>query len=74
MPRQVTTRLPDPLVDALDSAARQLGRSRADVIRQAVEHYLQDFDDLSIAIQRLRDPGDPVLDWDRVRRELLDSD
>ena len=74
MPQQVTARLPDPLVDALDSAARQLRRSRADVIRQAVEHYLQDFDDLSIAIQRLRDPGDPVLDWDRVRRELLDSD
>ena len=74
MPQQVTARLPDPLVDALDSAARQLRRSRADVIRQAVERYLQDFDDLSIAIQRLRDPGDPVLDWDRVRRELLDSD
>ena len=74
MPQQVTARLPDPVVDALDSAARQLRRSRADVIRQAVERYLQDFDDLSIAIQRLRDPGDPVLDWDRVRRELLDSD
>ena len=74
MPQQVTARLPDPLVDALDSAARQLRRSRAEVIRQAVERYLQDFDDLSISIQRLRDPGDPVLDWDRVRRELLDSD
>ena len=74
MTQQVTARLPDPVVDALDSAARQLGRSRADIIRQAVERYLQDFDDLSIAIQRLRDPGDPVLDWDRVRRELLDSD
>lgn len=74
MTQQVTARLPDPVVEALDSAARQLRRSRADVIRQAVEHYLQDSDDLSIAIQRLRDPGDPVLDWDRVRRELLDSD
>ena len=74
MTQQVTARLPDPVVDALDSAARQLRRSRADIIRQAVERYLQDFDDLSIAIQRLRDPGDPVLDWDRVRRELLDSD
>ena len=74
MSRQVTARMPDPVVDALDSAARQLRRSRADVICQAVERYLQDFDDLSIAIQRLRDPDDPVLDWDRVRRELLDSD
>ena len=74
MPQQVTARLPDPMVDALDTAATQLRRSRADVIRLAVEHYLEDFDDLSTAIDRLRDPTDPVLDWDEVRRELLDTD
>ena len=62
------------MVHALDTAALQLRRSRADVIRLAVERYLEDFDDLSIAIHRLRDPGDPMLDWDEVRRELLDSD
>ena len=74
MPLQVTARLPDPVVEALDKAATQLRRSRADVIRLAVEHYLEDFDDLSTAIDRLRDPTDPVLDWDKVRRELLDQD
>ena len=74
MPQQVTARLSDPMVHALDTAALQLRRSRADVIRLAVERYLEDFDDLSIAIHRLRDPGDPMLDWDEVRRELLDSD
>ena len=74
MPQQVIARLPDPVVDALDTAARQLRRSRADVIRLAVEHNLDDFDDLSVAIDRSRGPGDPVLDWDQVRRELLDTD
>ena len=74
MPQQVTARLPDSMVDALDVAAQQLRRSRADVIRLAVEHYLEDFDDLSAAIDRLRDPTDPVLDWNQVRRELLGSD
>ena len=74
MPQQVTARLPDPMVEALDTAARQLRRSRADVIRLAVEHYLEDFDGLSVAIDRLRDPGDAVLDWDKVRRELSDTD
>lgn len=74
MPQQVTTRLPDTLVDSLDTTARQLRRSRADVIRLAIEHYLDDFDDLSIAIDRLRDPNDPVLDWDKVRSELFDTD
>lgn len=71
---QVTARLPDAVVSALDSAASQLRRSRADLIRQAIERYLEDFEDLSVAVERLRDPNDPVLDWERVRRELLDSD
>ena len=48
-------------------------RSRAEVVRQAIERYLEDFDDLAFAVERLRDPADLVLDWDRVRHELLDS-
>ena len=71
---QITARLPDTVVVALDAAASRLKRSRAEIVRQAVERYLEDFDDLSVAIERLRDPNDPVLDWDQVRRELLDTD
>lgn len=71
---QVTARLPDPLVDALDAAATQLKRSRAEIIRQAIENYLENFEDLVISIERLRDPSDPVLDWDKVRHGLLDTD
>ena len=71
---QITARLPDTVVEALDAAAKALHRSRADVIRQAVERYLEDFDDLSVALERLRDPADPVLDWENVRDELLGSD
>ncbi len=74
MSRQVTARLPHPVLDALDTAAHQLRCSRADVIRLAVEHYLEDIDDLSVTMDRLRDPSDPVLDWGQVRRELLHSD
>ena len=71
---QITARLPDSVVDELDLAGSQLRRSRADVVRQAIERYLEDFDDLSVAVGRLCDPSDAVLDWDQVRRELLDSD
>ena len=74
MTSQVTARLPDPVVVALDRAATELRCSRADVIRLAVENYLEDFDDRSVAIDRLGDPGDAVLDWGQVRRELLDTD
>ena len=71
---QITARVPDELVEALDAAATQLRRSRAAIVRQALERYLEDFDDLAVAVERLRDPADPVLDWDEVRRELLDTD
>lgn len=71
---QITARLPNAVVDALDEAANRLKRSRAEIIRQAIERYLEEFDDLSVAVDRLRDPNDPVLDWDQVRREFLDTD
>ena len=71
---QITARVPQPVVDALDAAAAQLRRSRAQIVRDALERYLEDYDDLAVAVERLRDPSDPVLDWDEVRRDLLDSD
>jgi len=71
---QVTARLPDEVVAALDRAAQELHRSRADIIRQAIEAYIEDFDDLSIAIQRLRDPLDESVDWQEARRALLAED
>lgn len=69
---QITARIPDELVDQIDQAAAKLNRSRAQVVRQALEYYLQDFEDLRLGLQRLQDPSDPILDWEDVRRELLD--
>ena len=71
---QITVRVPDGLVKALDQAAAELKRSRADIIRQALERYLEDLDDLSVALERLHDPADSVLDWEQVRHELRNSD
>ncbi len=70
MPR-ITARISDDLVVALDAAADKLQRSRADVVRQAVEYSLDDFDDVALAMAALQDPADPVLDWVDVRRDLL---
>ncbi len=71
---QVTARVPDSVIETLDAAAAELKRSRADVIRQALERYVEDYLDVGIALERLRDPTDPVLDWDDVKRELLAAD
>ena len=71
---QITIRVPDSLVKALDQAAAELKRSRADIVCQALECYLEELDDLSVALERLCDPADPVLDWDQARHELRNLD
>jgi len=71
---QVTARLPDDLSAELDAAAGQLKRSRADVIRQAIEYYLDDVEDLRCGIEALKDPADPVLDLAEVLDALLAAD
>lgn len=71
---QVSARLPEDLVRNIDEAAQRMNRSRAEIIRQALEYYLDDAEDLKLALERLQDPADPVLDWDEVKRGLLDSD
>lgn len=71
---QITARVSDELVLELDKAAAQLQRSRAEIVRLALEHYLDDFQDLSLAAQRLRDPSDPILDWDEVRDAVVGKD
>ncbi len=69
---QITARVPDGLVKALDAVAMELKQSRAAIVRQALEQYLEDFDDFTVAW--FQDPADPVLDWKQVRHELLNSD
>ncbi len=71
---QITARVSDDIARKIDEAAAQLKRSRAQVVRQALEYYLEDLEDLKLGIERLRDPADPILEWDDVRRELLDQD
>jgi len=71
---QVTARLPDTLGDELDEASQRLHRSRADIIRQAIEYNLDDIEDLRAGVAALRDPADPVLEWTEVRDALLAAD
>ena len=71
---QIAVCLPEEIVEALDAAATALERGRDEIVKQAVERHLDDFDDLAVALERVRDPTDPALDWDRVRGALLGPD
>ena len=71
---QLSALIPDELAIALDAAARQNDLSTDEIVQQALEHHLEDLEDISIALERLDDPSDLTLDWNQVKSELLDSD
>ena len=69
---KITISLPDPYVDALDSIANQAKCSRTEIIRRAIRQHIEDSEDLSVSAERLQDPGDPALPWDRIKNDLLE--
>ena len=54
MDAQLTLRLPAALADKLESSARRLKRKRSDVVRQALEQYLDTEPEVR-PIERVRD-------------------
>ena len=71
---EISATMPDDLVDALDAASAATNQSRNDIIRQAVESYLEDLQDAALAMERLNDQSDNFLDWEDVKRDLLNKD
>ena len=70
----VSARLPDDLVRSIDKTARSMNRSRAEVIRKAVELYLADVQEQWTTLDRLSLPTGLTFDWDEVEHSLLKND
>jgi len=66
----VSIRLPDELTKHLDDIARETERPRSFHIQKALEAYIEDFADLRIAIDRLRNPKDEVISPKELRKTL----
>lgn len=70
MSTAISVRLPDNVAKDLGRVAKETERSRSFVIQKAVESYLEDFADLQVAIDRLRDKSDPVVSAKDMRKSL----
>ena len=66
----VSVRLPKEITDRLDGIARETERPRSYIIQKALEAYLEDYADLQIALDRLRDQSDPVISGEELRKSL----
>ena len=51
----ISIRLPDELADHLKGIAKETDRPRSYIIQKAIEVYLEDYSDLQVALDRLRD-------------------
>jgi len=66
----VSIRLPDDLADSLNSLSETIDRSKAYIIKKALQAYLDDYSDYLIAQERLNNKNDKVVSSDAMR-ELL---
>ena len=58
---EISVWVPDNLLEALDRAAAELEITRADLIRQVLLRYVEDVEDLNLAVKRLQDPADSTI-------------
>jgi RHH-type rel operon transcriptional repressor/antitoxin RelB len=66
----VSIRISDMLAKQLDGVAKETERPRSYIIQKALESYLEDYADLQIALDRLRDKTDPIVSSTEMRKSL----
>jgi RHH-type rel operon transcriptional repressor/antitoxin RelB len=66
----LSVRVTDTLAGKLAKAAKQSERPKSFIIQKALETYLEDYADLQIALNRLRDSTDTAISSKDMRKSL----
>jgi RHH-type rel operon transcriptional repressor/antitoxin RelB len=66
----ISIRLPDELAEHLKGIAKETDRPRSYIIQKAIEIYLEEYSDLQVALDRLRDKTDAVITGKELRKSL----
>lgn len=70
----ITARFPDELIAELDRTANDVRRARSDLIREAVERYLESLKEVRLALERTERAEwteERVVDIDVIKRHLV---
>lgn len=70
MSTTLSVRLPPELAKDLNNIARDTERTRSFHVKKALESYIEDFEDLRIALDRLDDTSDSVISGKDLRNKL----
>jgi RHH-type transcriptional regulator, rel operon repressor / antitoxin RelB len=66
----ISVRLKDEIAGELNNVAKESERPKSFIIQKAIEAYLDDYADLQISLDRLRDTSDPVVSSKEMRNSL----
>ena len=70
MSKVMSLRLPDNIVANIQEIAVQRNRKQAEIIREALEWYCEEAADYRIAVDRLLNPSDKVIDENQLIEDL----
>jgi len=70
MSTSITVRLPDDIAEGLEALAKALDRPRSYIVKKAMETYLSEYADYSLALERLQDKDDRVISSGDLRKRL----
>ncbi|MGA2062186.1 MAG: ribbon-helix-helix domain-containing protein [Thermoguttaceae bacterium] len=66
----ISVRIPQELADQVDGIAKETERSRSFIVQKALESYIEDYADLQVALDRLRDKRDAIVTSKELRKSL----
>jgi predicted DNA-binding protein len=66
----VSVRLPDDMADSLKSLSETIDRSKAYIIKKALQVYMDEYSDYLIAQERLNDRNDKVVSGDELTEQV----
>jgi predicted DNA-binding protein len=70
MSKTLSVRLPDGMSDELEDISLETERSKSFHVTKAVEKYLEEYADLQIALDRLKDKDDELIISEDFRAEI----
>ena len=70
LPTSISLRIPDNIHEQLEEIAEDTDRSKSYLIKKAIEHYLEEFADYQLALDRLNDKDDDIISSKELRKRL----
>ncbi|HQP31061.1 MAG TPA: ribbon-helix-helix domain-containing protein [Deltaproteobacteria bacterium] len=71
MSTAILVRLPEVLVEQLDTISKEAQRPRSFIIQKALEFYIEDYADLQIALDRLHDKTDIIISSKELKKSMM---